>query len=90
MTSIDRHITNMEEAATIESEALLQSEAIYQEFLHSGAYTQGGHIYTMSEFVARDDVGEKYCNPLMEGRAIDDDIEEVLFLFCRGVYEGRM
>lgn len=90
MISIDQHITSLERAAIIESEALEQSEAIYQQFLKSGSYIHKGHIYTMSEFVARDDVNEKYCDSLMKGRAIDDDIEEVLFLFCRGIWEGAI
>ena len=90
MTSIDQHEFDMEEAATIESEALLQSESIYQQFLKSGSYVHKGHIYTIYEFIARDDVDGKYCESLMEGRAIDEDIEEILFLFCRKIYEGGL
>ena len=89
-TTIDQHITNMEEAATIESESLLQSEAIYQQLLKSGFCIHKGNIFAMHEFIARDDVDEKYCESLMEGRSIDDDIDEVLFLFCRAIYEGEL
>jgi hypothetical protein len=86
----DQHITNMEEAAIIESEALKQSEIICKQFLGSGTYIHKGHLYTMHEFVVRDDIDEKYCESLIEGHAIDDDIDEKLFLFCRGIYEGTV
>lgn len=90
MISVDQHIANLEEADEIEIETIRQSEIICKQFLASGAYIHKGHVYTMHEFVARDDVADKYCESLIGGHSIDDDIGEKLFLFCRGIYEGMV